>query len=74
MPNWGEVLNEINAFRNERAGRINALTTEANQAVDKIRRKYLDQLYQKTGRNIIAYYSGWLSKSGVSPTGIVDEE
>jgi ClpP class serine protease len=74
MPNWGEVLGEINGFRNERLAKANALTIEANQAVDKIRRKYLGELYQKTGRNIIAYYSGWLSKTGVSPTGIVDED
>lgn len=74
MPNWGEVLNELGAFRNERIAHANALTLEANQAVDKVRRKYLAELYQKTGRNIIAYYSGWLSKPDVSPTGIVDED
>ncbi len=74
MPNWGEVLSEINSFRNERFAKANALTIEANQAVDTIRRQYLGKLYEKTGRNIIAYYSGWLSKPGVSPTGIVDED
>lgn len=74
MPNWGEVLSEINSFRNERFAKANALTIEANQAVDTIRRQYLGKLYEKTGRNTIAYYSGWLSKPGVSPTGIVDED
>jgi len=29
---------------------------------DKIRRKYLRKLYEKTGRNTILYYSGWLQK------------
>src|ERR1700734_193452 len=74
MPNWGEVLNEIKTFQNERAMKINGLAAEANQAVDRVRRKYLDDLYNKTGRNIIAYYSGWLSKPNVGPAGILDED
>lgn len=74
MPNWGEILNELNGFRNERLAKARALTNEANQAVDIVRRKYLAQLYDKTGRNIIAYYSGWLSKPDVSPSSIVDED
>ena len=27
---------------------------------DQLRHKYLAQLSQKTGRNVISYYSGWL--------------
>lgn len=29
---------------------------------DQLRHKYLAQLSQKTGRNVISYYSGWLEK------------
>ena len=34
-------------------------------AATTIRKKYLTQLHHKTGRNIIAYYSGFLSKPNV---------
>ena len=47
MPNWNELLNEIKA---------------AGSTYDATRRKYLDQLFKLTGRNVIAYYSGWLQK------------
>jgi hypothetical protein len=58
MPNWNEVLREIQ---------------EAQRAVDNVRRRYLGQLQQHTGRNVIAYYSGFLSKPSV-PSGIQDED
>lgn len=47
MPNWNELLNEL-----QRAG----------SAHDVIRRRYLAALSEKTGRNTIVYYSGWLHK------------
>jgi ATP-dependent protease ClpP protease subunit len=47
----------------------------ASQAFDAVRRKYLAALHTKTGRNIIAYYSGWLSKPGnIFNLDIVDED
>lgn len=53
MPNWKEVLVEIQ--------------TEANNGtpnpLDIIRRKYLFEIHNKTGRNVIAYYSGWLQRA-----------
>lgn len=49
MPNWGEVLNEIQIM-----GSINPL--------DITRRKYLSIMHKYTGRNVIAYYSGFLQK------------
>ncbi|MHC4122903.1 MAG: SDH family Clp fold serine proteinase [Planctomycetota bacterium] len=49
MPNWNDVLKEIN---------------EHSKSLDVVRRKYLKRLHQHTGRNIIAYYSGWLQKPG----------
>lgn len=53
MPNWGHVLKEIQKERDTPGG---------DSAADKIRTKYLMQLHNHTKRNIICYYSGWLSK------------
>ena len=49
MPNWGAVLEEIQGMRIE-------------NPLDKIRRKYLSVMNRYTGRNVIAYYSGFLQK------------
>ena len=59
MPNWKEILDEINA-----AGSIH----------DVIRRKYLEKLHQVTERNVIIYYSGWLQKSGFPGTEVNDND
>lgn len=42
--------------------------------MDGIRRQYLTRLHNKTGRNIIAYYSGWLSKPRIEEAAISDED
>lgn len=55
MPNWGQVFQEI---QNETARGM----FQSNAAMSTVRRKYLVQLHKSTGRNIIAYYSGFLSK------------
>lgn len=47
MPSWHEILGEIQS---------------AGSTHDLIRRRYLEALHDKTGRNIIVYYSGWLQK------------
>lgn len=52
MPNWKEVLDEI---------QIEAKKGTPN-ALDIIRRKYLLEIQKHTGRNVIAYYSGWLQR------------
>lgn len=57
MPNWGQVLAEIQA---EDALR----SRNTVSAVDHVRRKYLRDLHLLTGRNVIAYYSGWLTTMG----------
>lgn len=67
MPNWGVVLQEINQVRADK-------TNEARQAVDIVRRQYLGKLFEKTGRNIIAYYSGFLSKPDILQSDINDED
>ena len=64
MPNWNSVLKEI------------AETKPFGGASphDLVRRKYLAKLHAKTNRNIIAYYSGFLSKPKVEGVEITDED
>ncbi|MEL4248531.1 SDH family Clp fold serine proteinase [Shewanella xiamenensis] len=50
MPNWNEVLNEIGE-------------ASRTSPIDFVRKKYLKQLHEHTGRNVIAYYSAFLQKS-----------
>lgn len=59
MPNWNEVLKEIQAFP---------------ASFDGVRRKYLSELHKKTGRNTIAYYSGWLQRGDVRGVAIDDND
>lgn len=67
MPNWHDVWLEIQST--QMAG-----VQQAQATLTLVRRKYLQQLHQKTGRNIIAYYSGWLSKPGIQLSEINDED
>ena len=67
MPNWYDVLNEITA-------EIQTHRTAAQTAVDAVRRKYLKELYAHNRRNIIAYYSGFLSKPTIAGVEITDED
>jgi len=67
MPNWNDVLREIQA-------EADTGTAQARHAVDAVRRRYLDQLHQYTRRNVIAYYSGFLSKPGILQSDINDED
>lgn len=59
MANWNEILDEIRA---------------AGSAHDVIRRNYLKKLHEKTGRNVIVYYSGWLQKPGLLGTELNDSD
>lgn len=61
MANWNDVLNEIQG-----CGRTNAL--------DYVRRLHLKEFSDYRGRNTIAYYSGWLQKSGSAKTAINDDD
>jgi hypothetical protein len=67
MPNWNQVLKEI---QTEDA----RLRNHAVGAVDLVRRKYLKRLYKRTGRPVIAYYSGWLSNPGLLGADVNDED
>lgn len=64
MPDWNEVLKAIQ----------NSVANGAPDAVDTYRHKWMKKLFEKTNRNTIAYYSGWLSKPGVQLLGINDED
>jgi hypothetical protein len=63
MPNWNQILQGISLIQ-----------AQAGQAFDIVRKKYLAQLNAHTGRNIIVYYSGWLSKPSVGGLQINDED
>ncbi len=64
MPNWKEVLEEIQVEVNK--GLQNPL--------DVVRRKYLKEIPKKTGRNVIAYYSGWLHRGNAIDVTINDKD
>lgn len=63
MPNWRDILNQIQECQ-----------IKGMQALDLVRRAYLKKLYEHTHRNIIAYYSGFLSKPYVEQSLINDED
>lgn len=59
MGTWNELLDEIK---------------NTGSTYDYIRRKYLKELHEMTGRNVIVYYSGWLQKPNVVGTSINDND
>jgi ClpP class serine protease len=67
MPNWRQVLSEIETQETK-------LSSSAKSAVDVVRRKYLGKLHKKTGRNVIAYYSGWLTNPSAVGIDVNDED
>ncbi len=78
MPNWQEILSEIHQTQSNLINQANAiasgLTVQASAAIDTVRRKYLGLLFNKTNRNIISYYSGFLSKPENLALDINDED
>lgn len=64
MPSWNEVLQEI----------LVEQVQGAKDGIDKVRRKYIAQLHNHTGRNVICYYSGWLQKPGYSLSSVNDDD
>jgi ATP-dependent protease ClpP protease subunit len=59
MPSWHEILNEI---------------AKSGSTHDVIRRRYIQELSDKTGRNTVIYYSGWLQKPGMEGTEVNDND
>lgn len=64
MPNWKEVLDEIHAEAQK----------NPHNPLDVIRRKYLAKIQERTGRNIIAYYSGWLQRGNAIDVIVNDKD
>ncbi len=59
MPNWKEVIIEIAAEEEK----IKKEGSKGQSAYDITRRKYLSKVFDVNGgRNVIAYYSGWLQR------------
>ena len=67
MPNWHDVLRELEEHSNHHQ-------IQAAQTLDIVRRKHLKALADLTGRNVIAYYSGWLTKPGVHGVEVNDDD
>jgi hypothetical protein len=59
MPSWNEILDRIRT---------------TGSTYDVIRRDFLRTLHDKTGRNIILYYSGWLQKPDVPGMDVNDSD
>jgi len=59
VPSWDKVQGEINA---------------AGSVYDVVRRKHLAELATYTGRNVIAYYSGWNEKAFLISRGLTGAE
>lgn len=59
MPSWGEVLKQIKTAENP---------------LNTMRHHYLDVMHQYTGRNVIAYYSAFIQKPGITGTSIDDND
>lgn len=65
MPNWNEVIVEIQQEQQK--------NPDANP-LDSVRRKYLKKISDISGRNTIAYYSGWLQKPQIAGTAVSDKD
>lgn len=59
MGNWSAILQEIQGTKSK---------------FDSVRLTYLKKLSELTGRNVIAYYSAWLSKKNISNMDISDAD
>jgi membrane-bound ClpP family serine protease len=73
MPNWNQVLDEIQQQQLSARQQQLIADIQSRQSFDTIRRKYLSELFEYTQRNVIAYYSAWQSKRVVG-TEINDED
>lgn len=62
MPDWNSLLDELAAI------------AASGGPFDILRRKYLKQLSNMTGRNVIVYYSGWLQKFDIKEISINDND
>ena len=59
MPTWHSLLNDIKA---------------RGSTYDVVRRECMRTLFELTGRNVVAYYSGWLQKPNVPGSQVTDAD
>jgi len=59
MPTWDTILKEI---------------AETPSSIDQVRKNHLSKLSEYTGRNTIAYYSGWLQEKPLKDLDINDND
>lgn len=62
MPSWSEILTDVNLF------------SDVAKELDKKRKEYLNTIHSITGRNVIAYYSGWLMKPDAPHVSINEQD
>lgn len=67
MPIWNEILSEIQT-------EVAKGGLPLGIAMDKVRKKYIKELSDYRNRNVILYYSGWLSLSQYSNLDINDRD
>jgi hypothetical protein len=63
VPTWGELGDELAEINQ----RLIANPQPGVSPFDVLRRKYLNQLHERTGRATFLYYSGWMDKPQASP-------
>lgn len=63
MPSWSEILNSVS----------NRETLDFDK-LNNLRKNYLQQLSAHTNRNVITYYSGWMSKRNAEDVSINDKD
>lgn len=63
MPTWGELGEELQQIQ----ASLEKKSQPGVGPFDVLRRKYLTQLYERTGRATFLYYSGWMDKPQASP-------
>jgi ClpP class serine protease len=74
LPNWSEILKQIQTVQLSEQKEVSIHEAKTANAVNIVRHEYLAKLHQRTGRNVIAYYSGFLSKPGIHGLEISDED
>ena len=66
MPGWSEILSKSNAAGIDPQQQLVFL--------DGLRQSYFSALFEHTGRNVIAYYSSWLTKPAVPDVSINEKD
>lgn len=74
MPNWHKVFDEISSLQADAQKSQQDAARAAANVFDVVRRKYLSSLSDATGRNVIAYYSAFLTKTHAEGIDITDDD